>query len=78
MPITPVEIMLGKIVPYVIVGFVQAALIIAVGVALFGVPIFGSLALLAALSTLFITANLRSATRSRPSRRTSCRRCRCR
>ncbi len=58
MPITPVEIMLGKIVPYVIVGFVQAALIIAVGVALFGVPIFGSLALLAALSTLFITANL--------------------
>jgi ABC-2 type transport system permease protein len=42
----------------VIVGFVQAALIIAVGVALFGVPIFGSLALLAALSTLFITANL--------------------
>ena len=58
MPITPVEIMLGKIVPYVIVGFVQAALIIAVGVALFGVPIFGSLALLATLSTLFITANL--------------------
>ena len=33
MPITPVEIMLGKIVPYVIVGFVQAALIIGVGVA---------------------------------------------
>lgn len=58
MPITPVEIMLGKIVPYVIVGFVQAALIIAVGVALFGVPIIGSLSLLALLSTLFITANL--------------------
>ena len=33
MPITPVEIMLGKIVPYIIVGFVQAALIIGVGVA---------------------------------------------
>ena len=58
MPITPVEIMLGKIVPYVIVGFIQAALIIGVGVALFGVPIFGSLALLALLSTLFITTNL--------------------
>jgi ABC-2 type transport system permease protein len=58
MPITPVEIMLGKIVPYVIVGFVQAALIVGVGVALFGVPILGSLTLLAALSTLFITANL--------------------
>ena len=58
MPITPVEIMLGKIVPYVIVGFVQAALIIGVGVVLFGVPIFGSLTLLAVLSTLFITTNL--------------------
>jgi len=58
MPITPVEIMLGKIVPYVIVGFVQAGLIISVGVFLFGVPIFGSLALLALLSTLFITTNL--------------------
>jgi ABC-2 type transport system permease protein len=58
MPITPVEIMLGKIVPYVIVGFVQAALIISVGVTLFGVPIVGSLALLALLSTLFITTNL--------------------
>jgi ABC-2 type transport system permease protein len=50
--------MLGKIVPYIIVGFVQAALIIGIGVTVFGVPILGSLALLAALSTLFITANL--------------------
>ncbi|TDM67926.1 mannose-1-phosphate guanyltransferase, partial [Lactobacillus crispatus] len=58
MPITPVEVMLGKIIPYVIVGFVQAALIIGIGVLLFGVPIYGSLALLARLSTLFIAANL--------------------
>ena len=58
MPITPVEIMLGKIVPYVIVGFVQAALIIGVGVALFGVPIFGSLRCSPRSSTLFITTNL--------------------
>jgi ABC-2 type transport system permease protein len=58
MPITPVEIMLGKIIPYVLVGFVQAALIIGIGVTLFGVPVVGSLALLAALSTLFITTNL--------------------
>ncbi len=58
MPITPVEIMLGKIIPYVFVGFVQASLIIGIGVTLFGVPVVGSLALLAALSTLFITANL--------------------
>ena len=39
MPITPFEIMLGKIMPYVLVGFVQATLIIAIGVFLFGVPI---------------------------------------
>jgi ABC-2 type transport system permease protein len=58
MPITPVEIMLGKIIPYVLVGFLQAALIIGIGVTLFGVPIVGSLAMLAALSTLFIATNL--------------------
>jgi ABC-2 type transport system permease protein len=58
MPITPVEIMIGKIIPYIIVGFVQAALIIGIGVGLFGVPIVGSLLLLAALSTLFIATNL--------------------
>ena len=58
MPITPIEVMFGKIVPYVLVGFVQASLIIAIGVLLFGVPVRGSLAMLALLSTLFITANL--------------------
>jgi ABC-2 type transport system permease protein len=58
MPISPFEIMLGKIIPYVLVGFVQASMIIGIGVLLFGVPIVGSLALLAALSTLFIAANL--------------------
>ena len=58
MPITPIEIMLGKIIPYIIVGFVQASLIIGVGIALFGVPLLGSLTLLALLSTLFITTNL--------------------
>jgi ABC-2 type transport system permease protein len=58
MPITPIEIMLGKIVPYIIVGFVQAALIIGMGIGLFGVPLIGNLGLLAMLSTLFITTNL--------------------
>jgi ABC-2 type transport system permease protein len=58
MPIKPVEIMFGKIIPYVIVGFVQASLIIGIGVLLFGVPILGSLATLALLTTLFITTNL--------------------
>ena len=47
MPITPLEIMLGKIAPYVLVGFLQAALIVGAGVLMFGVPIVGNLALLA-------------------------------
>lgn len=58
MPIRPLEIMAGKILPYVGVGFIQAALIVAAGVLVFGVPILGSLALLAVLTTLFIAANL--------------------
>jgi ABC-2 type transport system permease protein len=58
MPIKPVEVMLGKIVPYVLVGFIQASLIIGIGVLLFGVPVQGSLIMLALLSTLFITTNL--------------------
>jgi ABC-2 type transport system permease protein len=58
MPISPTEIMLGKIIPYIIVGFVQAAMIIGIGIGLFGVPILGSLLLLAGLSTLFIATNL--------------------
>jgi ABC-2 type transport system permease protein len=58
MPITPVEIMIGKIIPYIMVGFVQASLIIGIGVGLFGVPIIGSLLMLAWLSTLFIATNL--------------------
>jgi len=58
MPITPVEIMLGKIIPYVFVGVVQASMIISIGVLLFGVPILGNLAMLALLSTLFIATNL--------------------
>jgi ABC-2 type transport system permease protein len=58
MPIKPVEVMFGKIIPYVLVGFIQATLIIGIGVLLFGVPVYGSLTLLALLSTLFITTNL--------------------
>lgn len=58
MPITPLEIMLGKIAPYISIGFLQAALIIVAAVMLFDVPIAGSLALLAFLSVLFIATNL--------------------
>lgn len=58
MPITPLEIMLGKITPYVLVGFLQAAIIVLAGLALFAVPIVGNPLLLAALTTLFIATNL--------------------
>src|SRR6266700_2211319 len=49
MPIKPIEVMFGKIVPYVLVGFIQASLIIGIGVLLFGVPILGSVLMLALL-----------------------------
>jgi ABC-2 type transport system permease protein len=58
MPIHPVEIMLGKIAPFVLVGFVQMTIILAAAYYLFGVPIAGSVPLLVALATLFAAANL--------------------
>jgi len=50
--------MLGKIVPYVLIGIIQAILILGAGVLLFHVPVIGDLTLLAVLTTLFIAANL--------------------
>jgi ABC-2 type transport system permease protein len=58
MPISPLEIMLGKITPYVLVGFLQGTLVLGAAVVLFGVPVAGNVALLAALTILFITTNL--------------------
>src|ERR1700730_584732 len=58
MPIKPIEVMIGKIVPYVLVGFIQATLILCLCGQLFGGPVTGSLLMLALLSTLFITTNL--------------------
>jgi ABC-2 type transport system permease protein len=58
MPISPLEIMLGKITPYIGIGFFQATLIVIAAVVLFGVPILGSVLVLAVLTTLFIATNL--------------------
>jgi ABC-2 type transport system permease protein len=58
MPIEPLEIMIGKIAPYVVIGFIQAVLILGFGTLVFEVPITGSIPLLALLSTLFIATNL--------------------
>jgi ABC-2 type transport system permease protein len=58
MPIMPVEIMLGKIAPYVVVGAVQMATILIFAALLFQVPVVGSLFTLTTLTLLFIIANL--------------------
>jgi ABC-2 type transport system permease protein len=58
MPIKPVEIMIGKIAPFVLVGFVQMTIILGAAHYLFAVPIMGSVWLLVALSTLFAASNL--------------------
>lgn len=58
MPIKPLEIMLGKITPYVLIGLIQALIIIAAGILVFRVPIVGHPASLAAITALFVITNL--------------------
>ncbi|WP_448205762.1 ABC transporter permease [Azospirillum sp. sgz302134] len=58
MPVRPFEVMLGKIVPFILVGYVQVIIIVLAARALFGVPIVGSLTLLSTVLILFIAANL--------------------
>jgi ABC-2 type transport system permease protein len=58
LPIRPVEVMVGKIIPYLLIGAIQVALILAAAQLLFQVPVEGSLWLLMALTSLFILANL--------------------
>ncbi|MEO8300829.1 MAG: ABC transporter permease [Rhizomicrobium sp.] len=58
MPATPLEIMIGKIAPNVLVGIVQSAIVLAMARYVFHVPFLGSLPLLALGVTVFIIANL--------------------
>ncbi len=57
-PLKPLEVMVGKIVPYVIVGYLQILLILTMAKLLFGVPMEGSVLLLLMLCLPFIAANL--------------------
>ena len=57
-PVRPFEVITGKIIPYIIVGYIQVALIMLALWLIFGVPIQGSLVLLSASVLLFIIANL--------------------
>jgi ABC-2 type transport system permease protein len=58
MPARPFEVLLGKIIPYILVGYVQVGLILLAAHYLFDVPAAGSLGLLLAAALVFITANL--------------------
>ena len=57
-PLQPIELMIGKIVPYIFIGYVQITIAIILGRLIFGVPFEGSLILFYALSTLFMLATL--------------------
>ncbi|NRB10951.1 MAG: ABC transporter permease [Rickettsiaceae bacterium] len=58
MPVKPIEVMIGKITPYIIICYIQSAIIIATARYLFGVPILGNLTLLAVGLLIFILCNL--------------------
>ena len=58
MPVRPIEVMLGKIIPYVGLAYVQAFLILGTAVVVFGIPIRGSLVLLLLVLGVFIACNL--------------------
>lgn len=57
-PVTPLEIMTGKIVPYILIGHVQVAIIIGMAILLFNVPFKGNALALYVAAVLFIAANL--------------------
>ncbi len=57
-PVRPFEVMVGKIAPYVIIGYVQLAVILLAAALLFEVPMVGSLTLLMGVIGLFMLANL--------------------
>ncbi|MFZ3209764.1 MAG: ABC transporter permease [Geobacteraceae bacterium] len=58
MPTRPLEVLLGKIVPYIFVGYIQVGLIIVAARFLFQVPMVGSIPLLLLTALIFIAANL--------------------
>ncbi|MBN9373389.1 MULTISPECIES: ABC transporter permease [unclassified Hydrogenophaga] len=57
-PVRPAEVMLGKILPYVLIGYLQLGVILGAAFVLFEVPMVGSVWLLLAMIGVFIVANL--------------------
>ena len=58
MPVRPIEVLVGKILPYILVGYVQVAFVLTAAWLLFAVPMEGSLWLLSGVLILFIACNL--------------------
>jgi ABC-2 type transport system permease protein len=58
MPTRPSEVLIGKIVPYILIGYVQVAVILLAAHFLFQVPMHGSIPLLLGVALVFIAANL--------------------
>lgn len=58
MPVRPIEIMIGKLVPYILVAYIQVAVILVVAHFVFAVPILGSVPLLLLCVLAFVVANL--------------------
>ncbi len=58
MPVRPIEVMIAKVVPYIVIGYAQVVLIVVVAALVFGLPIRGSLLLLSFALGLFIASNL--------------------
>ena len=58
MPTRPSEVLIGKIIPYIFVGYIQVAVILLAAYVLFHVPMQGSIALLLLVALVFIAANL--------------------
>lgn len=57
-PVNALEIMLGKIIPYILMGYLQLSVIVTAAFALFNIPFQGNLILLLVLTLPFIAANL--------------------
>ncbi len=57
-PVRSIELMVGKLVPYVFVGLVQVSIVLGLGRTVFQVPFAGDLASLAAITLAFIGASL--------------------
>ena len=57
-PVRPLEVMCGKILPYVVIGYIQLFVVLAAAKFLFDVPMYGSFILLILMIGLFMIANL--------------------